>query len=108
MGKWTDTLTIDMIPEQYRPLAELIGIQQMLAMSEQFGGANLYVPKPEALVRSARDNLIKKQYNGYNAEELARTYDLTVRWVQEICKDAPPPGQLSLEDVCPESFVGVG
>ena len=63
MEKWTDRLTIDMIPEQYRQLAEITGIQPLLTLAAQYGGSNL-----------------------------------TVRWVQEICKDAPPAGQLSLLD----------
>ena len=76
MEKWTDRLTIDMIPEQYRQLAEITGI----------------------LTRTARDRLIREKFTGYNAEQLAQEFDLTVRWVQEICKDAPPAGQLSLLD----------
>ena len=41
---------------------------------------------------------IHGKFTGYNAEQLAQEFDLTVRWVQEICKDAPPAGQLSLLD----------
>ena len=90
MEKWTDRLTIDMIPEQYRQLAEITGIQPLLT--------NLYIPKVDALTRTARDRLIREKFTGYNAEQLAQEFDLTVRWVQEICKDAPPAGQLSLLD----------
>ena len=35
----------------------------------------------------------------YNAEQLARDYGMTVRWVQEICKDCPTPGQITLDDL---------
>lgn len=52
----------------------------------------------DALTRTARDRLIREKFTGYNAEQLAQEFDLTVRWVQEICKDAPPAGQLSLPD----------
>ena len=85
MEKWTDRLIIDMIPERYRQLAEITGIQPLLTLAAQYGGSNLYIPKVDALT-------------GYNAEQLAQEFDLTVRWVQEICKDAPPAGQLSLLD----------
>lgn len=96
MEKWTDRLTIDMIPEQYRQLAEITGIQPLLTLAAQYGGSNLYIPKVDALTRTARDRLIREKFTGYNAEQLAQEFDLTVRWVQEICKDAPPAGQLSL------------
>lgn len=98
MEKWTDSLTVEMIPEQYRPLAELLGVQRLLTLAEEYGGANVYIPKPEALIRTARDKQIREKYNGYNAERLAQDYGLTVRWVQEICKDSPPPGQITLFD----------
>lgn len=99
MARWTDGLTIEMIPEQYRPLAEIVGVQQLLALAEQYGGANIYVPKVEALTRATRDRLIREQYNGYNTEKLAQDFGLTVRWVQEICKDEPGPGRCSLFDM---------
>lgn len=99
MEKWMEAITIDMLPEQYQPLAEITGVPQLLALAEKQGGSNLYVPKLEALVRTARDQQIKEQFNGYNAEDLARRYCMTVRWVQEICKDSPTPGQISLDDL---------
>ena len=99
MEKWTEAITIDMLPEQYQPLAEVIGVQQLLNLAEKQGGSNLYVPKLEALVRTTRDRQIKEEYTGYNAEALAKKYSMTVRWVQEICKDCPPPGQITLEDI---------
>ena len=100
MSSWTDSLTIDMIPEQYRELAEAIGVQQLLALSDMCGGATLYVPKRDALVRAARDERIKEEFNGANADALARKYGLTPRWVQEICKDHPVVinGQITLWD----------
>ncbi|MEG2175287.1 MAG: Mor transcription activator family protein [Oscillibacter sp.] len=99
MEKWTETITIDMLPEQYQPLADVIGVQQLLSLAEKQGGSNMYIPKMEALVRTTRDRQIKEKFNGYNAEELAHCYGMTVRWVQEICKDSPPPGQLTLDDI---------
>ena len=53
MEKWTDRLTIDMIPEQYRQLAEITGIQPLLTLAAQYGGSNLYISKVDALTRTA-------------------------------------------------------
>ena len=64
MEKWTDRLTIDMIPEQYRQLAEITGIQPLLTLAAQYGGSNLYIPKVDALTRTARDRLIREKFTG--------------------------------------------
>ena len=96
VGKWTDSLTIEMLPEQYQPLAEILGVQPLLKLAEQYGGASLYIPKVEALVKALRDKRIQKEYNGYNAKELAQKYELSVTWVLNICKDNPLPEQQSL------------
>ena len=96
VGKWTDSLTIEMLPEQYQPLAEILGVQPLLKLAEQYGGASLYIPKVEARVKALRDKRIQKEYNGYNAKELAQKYELSVNWVLNICKDNPLPEQQSL------------
>ena len=75
MEKWTDRLTIDMIPEQYRQLAEITGIQPLLTLAAQYGGSNLYIPKVDALTRTARDRLIREKFTGYNAEQQAQEFD---------------------------------
>ena len=68
----------------------------VLKLAEQYGGASLYIPKVEALVKALRDKRIQKEYNGYNAKELAQKYELSVNWVLNICKDNPLPEQQSL------------
>ena len=35
VGKWTDSLTIEMLPEQYQPLAEILGVQTLHKLAEQ-------------------------------------------------------------------------
>ena len=49
-----------------------------------------------ALRKALRDKRIQKEYNGYNAKELAQKYELSVNWVLNICKDNPLPEQQSL------------
>lgn len=88
MAKWTDALTVDTLPEQYQHLAQTIGVQNLLKLADQFGGEKYYIPKREALLRGARNRMIRKQYTGYNAKELAKCYNLTERWVIRICQGA--------------------
>lgn len=96
MGKWTDSLTIEMLPEQHQELAKIIGVQNFLKVAAQFGGHDYYIPKREALLRETRNRMIRKQYTGYNAKELSKLYGLTERWITTLCRqdtgddDTPP------------------
>lgn len=64
---------------------ELAGtIQEILR--EQYPGESLkvYVAKRPGGSRRERDNLIRTRYNGKNAEDLARDFELNVRQVYRI------------------------
>lgn len=89
-------LTIEQIPEPYREIAAAIGVENLLRLAEIKGGATIYVPKPEAVVRPARDARLKEEFTGYNHTELARKYQLSERWVREICGKGYPKGQLAM------------
>jgi Mor family transcriptional regulator len=91
-------LTIDMIPEAYRPIAEKIGIENLAKLAELVGGTTFYMPKLESFVRPVRDERIKAEFNGYNHAELAHKYDVTERWVRQICGEGHAEGQQSWFD----------
>lgn len=90
--------TIDDIGERYREIVELTGIRMFILLSNYARGDELYFPKVENVVAPARNRRIKKEYNGYNAKELADRYNLTVKQIQNVLKDEPPVGQMNLED----------
>lgn len=90
--------TIDDIGERYREIVELTGIRMFILLSNYARGDELYFPKVENVVAPARNRRIKKEYNGYNAKELADRYNLTVKQIQNVLKDEPLVGQMNLED----------
>lgn len=90
--------TIEDIGERYREVVSLIGIRNFVLLSNYARGDELYFPKVESVVGPARNRRIKKEYNGYNGRELADRYNLTVKQIQNIMKDEPPVGQMSIED----------
>lgn len=96
MDKWMEDIPAELLPEQYRPLAELIGVQKLLLLAEQYGGDRLYIPKLETLVRRALYQKIREEYNGYNIKQLMHRYNLTSRYIEEICKGEPPLDQICL------------
>ncbi|WP_238456596.1 Mor transcription activator family protein [Desulfotruncus arcticus] len=97
LESWINDLTLDMIPDSYRELAEIIGIENFIKLAKILGGKTIYIPKADTFLRPARDINIKKEFNGYNHAELAKKYNLSERWIVEICGPAND-GQLTLLD----------
>lgn len=104
MNELSKDLTLDMFGEGlYKKIAGAIGPENFVRLAEVVGGATIYIPKPESLVRPVRDARIKEEFNGYNHLELARKYDVSVRWVRELCGEGHPEGQISFLDLLPDS-----
>ncbi|ADY54895.1 Mor transcription activator domain protein [Syntrophobotulus glycolicus DSM 8271] len=93
-------LTLEQIPEGlYREIAEAIGVENLVKLTQLVGGSTIYLPKTESVVRPVRDARIREEFNGYNHMELAKKYDVTERWVRQLCGDGHAEGQLSLFDL---------
>lgn len=93
-------LTIEMLPEGvYREIAEEIGVDNLLRLTQMFGGSTCYFPKTESILKPVRDEAIRQEFNGYNHMELAAKYGVTPRWVRSICGEGDVPGQISIFDL---------
>ena len=100
MDEFSKELTLEMLPEGlYKDIAGAIGTENFYKLSEVVGGATVYIPKPESVVRPVRDSRIKSEFNGYNHPELAKKYGVTERWVRQLCGDGHLEGQISLLDL---------
>jgi Mor family transcriptional regulator len=88
MTDWIDTVaaqvTVEDLPETYRQVAEVIGVESAVKLSRTLGGLNFYFPQIETLLRKKRDQIIRRDFNGRNHRELARRYNLSEVWVREI------------------------
>ena len=88
----------------YKQIAEEIGVSNFYKLAEVVGGATVYIPKPESILRPARDARIKGEFNGYNHPQLAKKYGVTERWVRQLCGEGCAEGQMSIFDyVGPEN-----
>jgi Mor family transcriptional regulator len=75
-------ITLDDLKETHRELAETIGIDAVIKLSETFGGCSLYIPKPNTLKRSSMCQQIKIDYfNGASFKELSRKYGVSIRFI---------------------------
>lgn len=98
LNELIEDTTIKDIGERYREVVEIIGIRNFILLSNYARGDELYFPKVENVVSPARNRRIKKEFNGYNGKELADKYNLTIKQIQNIMKDEPPVGQMSIEE----------
>lgn len=97
MDELAKALTIEMLPDGLQvQIAEAIGTENFYKLAEVVGGATIYIPKPESIIRPIRDARIKAEFNGYNHPELAKKYGVTERWVKQLCGDGKMEGQIDM------------
>jgi Mor family transcriptional regulator len=77
-------MSIDDLPESYRVVARVIGIDGAIKLSKELGGLSFYFPKIGALIQKRRDEEIRKEFNGANYIELAMKYSLSEIWIRRI------------------------
>lgn len=94
--EWLKEVTVDMIPENYRELAETIGVQSLIQLSQYCGGSMMYIPKSDTLTKSIRDKKIKQEFDGGNYKLLARKYNLSENAVRSIVNQDMLDGQITL------------
>ncbi|MDR2018549.1 MAG: hypothetical protein LBQ00_06740 [Syntrophobacterales bacterium] len=97
MDQWIQTiiphLTTEDLPESYRQVAAIIGVEAAVRLSEYLGGLPFYFPQLDGILRKKRDQAIKKEFTGTNYRDLAIKYSLTERWVREILSTNPSQEQ---------------
>lgn len=89
------------LPTQYQDLVRVIGLEATIRLCREYGGTDTYIPKVDGLLAAKQRELIRKEWNGYNSEALARKYGVTARWIRKIVegdKDPVIPGQMSVDD----------
>lgn len=93
-------LTVDMIPDGiWKTVASEIGPVNLIKLLAIVNGDDVYIPKPDRFLIPARDILIKREFNGYNHDALARKYSLTTGYVRRLCGGGILAEQCSLFDV---------
>jgi len=91
-------ITLDDLTDESRQIAEVIGLDNLLALARWVGGGSIYIPKLGCLTRAERNRAIRAEFNGRNYRELAQKYGLTVRWVRALVSGQAADG--SAGDSC--------
>lgn len=90
MEDWVKELTPDLIPERYRPIADLIGLENLIKLANYSKGDILYIPSSDFFLRPIRDRRIREEYKVSNSHHLAKKYSLSEKRVREICEGLSP------------------
>ena len=76
---------VDTFNDVYKEMIDLIGYDNTMTLYTHFKGQQITFPvklfKPECVCK-----MIKKQYDGTNAKQLARKYGYSERWVKELIR----------------------
>lgn len=76
----------DMTEEQ-QLLIDVVGMDGFVGLVQTCGGAYVYIPKRDNLVRPIRNRNIRNEFNGHNFKELAVKYGLTTMQIRNIIKE---------------------
>ncbi|MCX4341413.1 MAG: hypothetical protein OSJ72_17440 [Lachnospiraceae bacterium] len=101
-------LTLDDLQEQHREYAEVIGVDNLLKLSDTFGGTSIYIPQRKELEKNKVYSRIYKEFNGSNLQELTQKYGVSKSTVYKIVGDKIGrggwniPGQMSIMDLLGE------
>jgi Mor family transcriptional regulator len=100
-----EKIRIEELKEQHREYAEIIGVENLIRLAEAYGGAAIYIPKIDDLLKSQKYAAIIREFNGSNVRQLARKYDVSERTVYRLVSGLlkaerlkPLDGQTSLFD----------
>lgn len=93
----SDENIIEMLPGDLRRIAKVAGLEAAVRIARSFRGTFLYVPGLDDMMRRARDEIIRKEFDGgINIKALARRYGLTERRVRMIL-NSPSEEELPIE-----------
>ncbi len=74
-------MDISKLKDKDREIAELIGADKYALLVNKYGGSNIYIPAPSTVKRCEFAKELKQQYNGDNAAELGKKYNISERTV---------------------------
>lgn len=88
-----DSLTKSLIQEAtpdtmedglWKDIAMEIGMPALCTVLYYAGGLQMYIPKLEKILIPTRDKAIKKEFDGFNYNALAKKYNITERTVRKL------------------------
>lgn len=83
-----DKLTIDNLPEEQMLIADTIGIDKYMILTEKFGGCDIYLLEEHTLTLELRNEEIINSFTGNNYHQLAIKYGMSESNIRNIISKA--------------------
>ena len=80
-------ISLEDLQEKHRSYAEIIGIERLLELAKVYGGTQIYIPKPEELLKNRKYKAISEEFDGTNIKELAKKYRVSESTVYRLVRD---------------------
>lgn len=78
-------ITFEILPDSYKYIAELIGLEKAIVILKHFGGSTIYIPKVDCFNRHQRNMKIVSDYkSGLTYSQISIKYDLTSVSIRNI------------------------
>lgn len=82
-----EDLKLEDLEEQYRVIAQAVGLDGLKKLCDHFGGSSIYIPQRRKLVENRREAAIYREYDGSNVKQLAARYGVSESTVYNIVRD---------------------
>lgn len=81
-------IRLEDLNDEYKDIAEIIGIENLLKLSKHLGGSQFYIPQTDKLIKNTTYKLIKEEFNetGANIKKLANKYSVSESTVYRIIR----------------------
>lgn len=79
--KLLEELKPENLQELHREIANVVGVEGIIRLSDYFGGTTIYIPKKRELVKNLVIEKIQAEYRGTNIRELAQKYNVSESFV---------------------------
>ncbi|RDY27065.1 transcriptional regulator [Romboutsia weinsteinii] len=77
-------INIEDIPENLHSIIDVVGEDKFIEIVKLHGGDNLYIPTYKKLFKASRNQEIISKFNGANASQLGRQYNLSANQIRRI------------------------
>lgn len=102
------SLELDDLQEQHKGIAEAVGIQGLVSLTNVFGGSSIYIPQAKELIKNKVYGMILAEYDGTNIKELAVRYSVCESTVYNIVRDKIVKGSAKRQIEGQMSFADIG
>lgn len=86
-GEMGEKVDVSVLHHFYRGLSELVGVESMLQIYQQYKGMQMTIPT-HLYDRTLAAKKVREEYTGQNQQELARKYGYSQKWIRQVVRES--------------------